>query len=75
MVVSVIVWAVYIDGLETEGGTYRQIKKKSIILEEKRAIMQYSKDKKLCLLTQYIEVFIEWNKTCNSHIGLYLSLF
>jgi hypothetical protein len=40
---------------------------KSIILEEKRAVMQYNKDKKLCLLTQYIEVFIEWNKTCNSH--------
>ena len=48
---------------------------KSIKLKEKRAIMQYSKDKKLCLLTQYIEVFIERNKTCNSHIGLYLSLF
>ena len=48
---------------------------KSIMEEEKRAVMQYNKDKKLCLLTQYIEVFIEWNKTCNSHVGLYLSLF
>lgn len=31
---------------------------KPIKLEEKRAIMQYNKDKKLCLLTQYIEVYI-----------------